>query len=348
MSNHADGPPRSPADRFVAVFVNDEKELRSGWRVLLFFIAFALAVIFLKGVAETAARLIPSLRFLAAESLPEGPAADQLRLLAMLIGVLETLAAAVIASFLCAHFLERRALASVGFKLHRGWLKDFALGSLIGGASLAVAVGLIAVAGAVHFDVQTTDARPLALSFGFLFIFFLIAGAVEEIVFRGFVFQAFLHNLGALPAVAITAILFGLAHGGNTNVSAFAIFNTVLAGVWLGAAYLKTRSLWLATALHYSWNFVMVFVFGLNVSGIPAFDRLAWLRGESRLPFWISGGDYGPEGGAAATVVLIVSTLLIWKSGWWRPTAEMLDAARHGKPERPLSITADDETISAR
>ena len=59
------------------------------------------------------------------------------------------------------------------------------------------------------------------------------------------------------------------------------------------------------------------------------------------------GGDYGPEAGAAATLALLISTLVIWKSGWFRPTAEMLAAIKHGKPERPISIIADDETLRA-
>ena len=346
MSNHPEGPPKSLADSFVAIFVNREKELRSGWRVLLFFLAFVMSLIFIRGVTDTLARLIPPLRWLVVDSPDDGPAADRLRLLATLIAALETLAAAFIASFVCARWLERRTLRSVGFKLHRGWAKDFLLGSLIGGAALALAVGLEAAAGAVHFAVQTAG-KDLVIGFGYLLIFFVIAAAVEEWMFRGFAFQALLHNLGAVPALAITAVLFGLAHINNDNVSAFAVFNTILAGLWLGVAYLQTRSLWLPTALHYAWNFVMVFVFGLNVSGIPAFERLAWLHGESKPPRWISGGDYGPEGGVAATIALIVSTLLVWKSGWFRASAEMVAALAHGERERPLSIIADDQTPRA-
>ncbi|HJQ25893.1 MAG TPA: type II CAAX endopeptidase family protein [Blastocatellia bacterium] len=341
MSNPPEDQPKGMADSFVAIFVNREKELRSGWRVALFYLAFVLALIFTRGVADTLARLIPSLRWLAADSLA-GPEADRLRLLAMLIAAIETLAAALIASFVCARWLERRSVRSVGFKLHRGWWKDFLLGSLIGGAALALAVGLEAAAGAVHFTVQTTG-KELVFGFGYLLIFFVIAAAVEELMFRGFALQALLHNLGAVPAVAITAVLFGLAHINNDNVSAFAVFNTILAGVWLGTAYVRTRSLWLPTALHYAWNFVMVFVFGLNVSGIPAFERLAWLHGESKPPRWISGADYGPEGGVVATLALVLSTLLIWKSGWFRATAEMLAGLAHGERERPLSILAGDE-----
>ncbi|MEN3333371.1 MAG: protease family protein [Blastocatellia bacterium] len=346
MSNHPDGPPKRFADSLIAIFINDEKELRSGWRVLLFFLAFTVAIIFIRGIAATLAKLIPTLRFLTSEPLPDAPAASRFRLLSLLITQAETLAAALIASFVCARWLERRTLSSVGFKLHRRWTRDFALGSLMGAAALALAVGLEAAAGAVHFTTQTTDEWILARNFGYLFLFFLMAGAFEELMFRGFPLQALIHNIGGWTAIGITSVFFGLAHIANANASVFSTINTILAGVWLGIAYLKTRSLWLATALHYSWNFVMVFVFGLNVSGIPAFEKLAWLHGESKPPLWISGGDYGPEAGAAATLALLLSTLLIWKSGWFRPTAEMLAAIKHGKPERPLSITTD-ETLRA-
>jgi hypothetical protein len=110
-----------------------------------------------------------------------------------------------------------------------------------------------------------------------------------------------------VAAVLITSTLFGLAHLSNANASAFSTINTILAGVWLGVAYLMTRSLWFATALHYSWNLAMAFVFGLPVSGISMFNQLAWLRPQDRPPEWVSGGSYGPEGGAAATLVLLLS-----------------------------------------
>lgn len=346
MSHHPDGQPKTLADQFAAVFINREHELRSGWRILIFVLAFAFAAVFINGIAVTVVSLIPSLKILVGEPLPDTPATNRLQLLASLIAQGKTLAAALVASLVCARLLERRTLASVGFKRHPGWLKDFALGSLIGGSSLALAVGLEAAARAVHLAPQVTNAGALAITFGYLFAFFLIAGAVEELLFRGFVFQALVHNLGGFAAIAITSVFFGLAHVRNANASTFSTINTVLAGVWLGVAYLMTRSLWLATALHYSWNLVMVFVFGLPVSGFTDFQHLAWLRGESRLPAWISGGDYGPEAGAAATLALLVSTLVIWKSGWFRATAEMLAATTHGKPERPLSITAVDETRS--
>lgn len=347
MSKHPDGPPSSFADSLIAVFINDEKELRSGWRVLLFSLAFIAAIIFIRGIAATLEKLIPSLRFLASNPPADAAMEARYNLLSLLITQVETLSAALIASFVCARWLEHRTLRSVGFKLHRGWLKEFALGSLIGAAALALAVGIEAAARTVHFTVQATAPWILLRNFCYLFVFFLLAGAFEELMFRGFPLQALIHNLGGWTAVCVTSIFFGLAHIANTNASIFSTINTILAGAWLGTAYLMTRSLWLATGLHYSWNFIMAFVFGLPVSGITTFQNLAWLRGESLSPVWLSGGEYGPEAGAAATLALLIATLLIWKSGWFRPTAEMLAAIRHGKPERPLSITVDDETLRA-
>jgi hypothetical protein len=221
----------------------------------------------------------------------------------------------------------------VGFKLHKGWSRDFGLGSLMGAASLAIAVGVAASVGALTFDVQTTQWASLMRGFIITSLFFVIAGSFEELIFRGFAFQALIHNLGGPAAIAITSLIFGVAHVSNPGASLFSTINTIFAGIWLGVAYLATRSLWLATALHWSWNFAMVFIFGLPVSGLTTFGELAWLRGSSGEPSWVSGGTYGPEAGVAATVGLVLSTLVIWKSGLFTSSEEMLAAWKHGKRE---------------
>ena len=167
-------------------------------------------------------------------------------------------------------------------------------------------------------------------------LFFLVAAAFEELLFRGFAFQALVHNVGPVAALALSSMFFGAAHIANPNATALSTINTMLAGVWLGAAYLATRSLWLATALHFSWNFVMAFVFGLPVSGWVTMNRLALFRAESGSPEWLSGGTYGPEGGLAATVALMAATLLIWRSGMFRPSIEMRESVTHGRRDRDM------------
>lgn len=336
-----------PLDVARYIFMNDESELRSGWRMLVFALFLVLAASLLMGLSKAFATLFPPLNFLLAE--PSGSETLSRRELILLFAAnLRNLAAALIASAICARMLERRSLASVGFKPHRGWFRDLGLGSLMGASALAIAVGIAAAAGAITFDVNTTRAENLALGCTIALLFFLIAGATEELIFRGFPFQALVHNLGGAAAVAITSVIFGLAHLANPSATAFSTINTILAGVWLGLAYLMTRSLWLATALHWSWNFAMAFIFGLPVSGFTTLDQLAWLRGSIGSPLWISGGNYGPEGGAAATVALILSTAAMWKSGLFTPSEEMLGAIRHDRREPAfVSIVPNEEQTAS-
>lgn len=331
-------PNPSPVSALKTLFVNAEGEWRSGWRVIMFLLVLALAAQLIGGTVFILSLLFPALRdFLQPpDASANGGWIDIFRL-----GLLNSvsLLSVLIANGVCARLLERRTVASTGFQLHKGWWRDFSFGVALGAVTLTIAVGIAAATGATHFTLQTTGAA-LVQSVVIYCLFFLIAAANEEALVRGFAFQALEHNLGAGVAVAITSAIFGIMHLANAGATFFSTFNTVLAGVWLGLAYLMTRSLWLATALHFSWNLVMTLVFGLPVSGIKVFKNFAWLDGQSTHR-WISGADYGPEGGIAATVTLIGCTLLIWKSGLFQTTQEMAQAIQHGKRnDQRLSITA--------
>ena len=55
---------RDPLDVARYIFMNDESELRSGWRVLAFFFFFFISASLLTGLTRAFATLFPSLRFL--------------------------------------------------------------------------------------------------------------------------------------------------------------------------------------------------------------------------------------------------------------------------------------------
>jgi membrane protease YdiL (CAAX protease family) len=319
----------SSANPIKTIFINKEDELRSGWRIVIFLVVFAIVTQLIGGAIYVLGILVPAFRNLLQP--PDNSTSSGWEDV-MRFGVLSLVSflSVLIANAVCARWLERRSFLSTGFQLHKGWFKDFALGSALGAATLTIAVGIAAAAGATTFTVNSSNFAALAQWFIFLFIFFLMAAANEEALVRGFAFQALEHNLGAVVAVSITSLIFGILHLQNDDVTVFSTFNTVLAGVWLGIAYLMTRSLWLATALHFSWNFVMAFVFGLPVSGIKLLKKFAWLDGSSTSK-WISGTDYGPEGGVAATIALLICTLVIWKSGLFQTSTEMAQAIKHGK-----------------
>jgi membrane protease YdiL (CAAX protease family) len=338
------------------IFINEEDELRCGWRIFVFVVCYIVAVVLLGGVLSVIETLIPSLRLTAESSDPQENLSNR-EVMYLVIPRAANLLAVIGATAVCARLLERRSFGSVGFKVHPGWSRDVLLGCALGGAAIALAVGLATLGGATSFESKApveapTAAGSLLLGAVLAALVFLVAAAFEELLFRGFAFQALVHNVGPLVPLALTSALFGVAHLGNPSATTFSTINTMLAGVWLGLAYLATRSLWLATALHFSWNFVMVFVFGLPVSGWTALDRLALLPAKSGSPDWLSGGSYGPEGGLAATTVLILSTLVIWKTRLFRVSDEMRAALAHGRPPGPdkLSITtaAEAPDLAAR
>ncbi|MFN0159476.1 MAG: type II CAAX prenyl endopeptidase Rce1 family protein [Bacteroidota bacterium] len=116
-----------------------------------------------------------------------------------------------------------------------------------------------------------------------------------------------------MPAMLLAAALFAFAHGGNPNVSLFGFVNIGLASAWLSFAYLKVRNLWLPFGLHFGWNFSQTSIFGFPTSGISFEERKIMTLTQSG-PEWLTGGAFGPEAGALATVALVACTWYIVRS----------------------------------
>src|SRR6185436_7940059 len=88
----------------------------------------------------------------------------------------------------------------------------------------------------------------------------------------------------------------------------FGFINTILAGMMLSIAYLRTRSLWLPYGLHLGWNVGLGFVLGYPLSGIKI-DSL-WSTVASA-PQWLIGSEYGPEGGIIGTILFAAAAIAI-------------------------------------
>jgi uncharacterized protein len=253
----------------------------------------------------------------------------------------------VFASWACLKFFEKMSLASLGFAFFRGWWRETWIGFGIAALMMSAVVALQAIGGGTRLMLnpmfwKTVDgARSLdfiglgmmSREIGMALILFALAAAFEELLFRGYPFQTLLRG-GVAPAATIIlfSVFFGVVHLGNPSSTKFSTVNTILAGIWLAVAYLKTRSLWFPTALHLGWNWMMGAFYGLPVSGLK-FIRFPVLLSTSDAPLWLTGGSYGCEGGVAATLVLIVSTILIGKAKWLQVAPDMQMALTPRTPE---------------
>lgn len=130
------------------------------------------------------------------------------------------------------------------------------------------------------------------------------AAIVEELIFRGLLFQA-IDRLGGKPlALAVTSLFFGIAHLGNPGATLWSGFAIALqAGVLLGAAFLWRRNLWFAIGLHFAWN-TLEGLLGIPVSGHAAAGLFTVeVHGAALL----TGGDFGLEG----SIVPVLGSLLL-------------------------------------
>src|SRR3569623_1060960 len=88
-------------------------------------------------------------------------------------------------------------------------------------------------------------------------LLFLPQSLVEEMLSRGYLFSALRDGVGEIGALAITSLGFGLLHMGNPGATAQSVSVVVLAGIFLGAILVITRSLYAAWMAHFAWNWSM-------------------------------------------------------------------------------------------
>lgn len=246
--------------------------------------------------------------------------------------VAASLLAALLAAWVMMRGVERSPLGSMGFPFGPAAAGESAVGTGIGAAFLALTVLLVAATGGARW---TSDAGTLPgyLEFAARTLgFFAVAAAVEEVLFRGYPFQALARGIGAWPAAVVLSALFALAHASNPNVRPLGLANIFLAGVMLSAAYLRTRSLWFATAVHLGWNWAMATLLDLPVSGLEIDTPL--YTGTETGPDWWTGGAFGPEAGLAATLVLLAGTAWLLRTPGLRvnPDVARLGTLLDGTP----------------
>jgi hypothetical protein len=140
-----------------------------------------------------------------------------------------------------------------------------------------------------------------------------ISSAVfEEILFRGIIFRITEEKLGSVWALIISSSFFGFAHLANENSTIFsAIAITIEAGLFLGAAYMYSRSLWLPIFIHFAWNFSEGGIYGAIISGNGLEKTL--INSKIDGPKLLTGGAFGPENSLQAVILgLAVGILFIW------------------------------------
>lgn len=202
---------------------------------------------------------------------------------------------------------SRRLRDVLGLPKRATSLREWILGVALGWGCVVLAVLPMALMGKLDVQLWTQPRAVwlLALNLGTL----AIAALAEEIAFRGYPFRRLIEAVGPVTATIGMSLLFGLGHALNPGATWTSVFVTMLAGLLLSVAWLRTHGLWLPWGLHFAWNASIGILFGLPISGINDFASVVQTR--SLGPLWLTGGGYGPEGAGFTAIVLLVGVAVL-------------------------------------
>ena len=229
----------------------------------------------------------------------------------MVLATLSVLLAAVIAGSFLLVVGERRPWHELGLAVGRRTPRDVGVGIAIPVAALLLVVGFLALTRGVLYGRDSGTFGGWLAGNAQLLLLLAIPAAAEEALFRGYPFQKLVEAVGPVVATLLASAGFAFAHRHNPGVGTFALINIFVAGVMLSVAFLKTRSLWFATAVHLGWNWQMAGPLDLPVSGLELFDAPLYEPVRLGTP-WITGGSFGPEGGVAGLLALLLVTVAVW------------------------------------
>ena len=229
---------------------------------------------------------------------------------AMLLQVSLQLVAAVLATAIMLRSVDVRPWGDVGMDRRAASPRALLEGWLLGGLAIGVACAALLATGWLRI-VPGPEGSSLSAALS-LTVVLIVAALGEELISRGYLLTILRDGLGGGAAVGVTSFLFGAAHLRNAGVSAESFFIVTLAGVFLGAIRLTFRSVYASSAAHVAWNWMLAVAFHASVSGIR-FDVPDY-RTVDTGPDWLTGGPWGPEGGAAAALGMLVVLAYLYRT----------------------------------
>ena len=205
------------------------------------------------------------------------------------------------------------------FPKHKGWWKDLLYGFLLITSILTLFFFAEVKAGWLTVDAWTWQTVGPAAWFRAAWVGLLINVGVaigEETVFRGYLLTGLKKAWGRWAALGVMTVIFGLFHlpayieGGIQSATlTLAILLASMFGLLFGLIYLRTGSLWLPVALHFTWNFVENDL--LNLSADLTNPNLIGALTRLRPPLTMTGFAWGN------VIVLEAMALALIAFGIW-------------------------------
>ncbi|CUB15347.1 CAAX amino terminal protease self-immunity [Bacillus cereus] len=231
------------------------------------------------------------------------------------VRMLLTFGGAILILFIWVRFVEKRPFSSIGFWKEK-WMRKYLKGALIGFVFISIPVIFLLLMESVKLQVQQITPTVIVGILGSL-VAFLIQGATEEIIVRGWLLPVLSIRSRIWIAIIVTSFLFGFLHLLNPGITILSISNIILVGIYAALYVLKEDGLWGICAWHSIWNWAQYNVYGFAVSGTTVYSTPIFksITNGSEI---LHGGSFGIEGSIITTIMLTIASIVLWRQLWGR------------------------------
>lgn len=216
-----------------------------------------------------------------------------------------------ISAIIYCKFIEKRSLKSLGFN-HCIW--DYLLGSGIAVILLGIIMGIACIMGELSYVGMGKEIDYVYVIS--LLLAFMIQGAAEETLCRGFLMPSLLKKVSTPLAIACSATAFVFPHLSSVFAAElpFAVIGTInlyLISIAFSLLILYRSNIWVSCGLHSVWNFLYG-IFGLTLSGSET-NTTGVICFNINTENIISGGSYGMEASIVTTIILGIAVIIIYR-----------------------------------
>lgn len=207
-------------------------------------------------------------------------------------------------------FIEKRSVVGMGF-YKKSAFKNYFVGVAVGLLFMGSVVLVGSMVGAFEVKLQPFTMGAL-IPIGVMLIGFVIQGAAEEVLVRGWMIPLLGRRYNPIVAIILSAVYFAVYHALNPGMTIMPIINLTLCGGFLALYYVYEGSLWGVFGFHTAWNWSQGNLFGIKVSGTSMPGGAVFSTESMNGYDFISGGKFGAEGGLLCSVVLLLGIVYFY------------------------------------
>lgn len=172
--------------------------------------------------------------------------------------------------------------------------------------------GICAIVAMINGDFKLEFIQFNFIQFIILLFAVFVQSSAEEVFCRGFLYQRLLKSTNS-PTFAIffNSLFFSALHLSNDGMTILSFYNIFIVGIFLSMIVYYFDSLWMAMAIHATWNFTQSIFLGLPNSGNVFPYSVFGIEGAVKNSFAYDQ-VFGVEGTILSTFILTLCCIVLY------------------------------------